>query len=214
MNNRTPIINQKYEEFRLKKMYDLVCQYSNYKKNVSVADLGFAHWPNRYLINDKNLVVTGIDIVPNKTELKYTNELVMDLTKDLTHLKKYDVILAGEIIEHMENPYHFLRNIKNLAHAGTILILSTPNILNIPTLFFEYLNSEKYFFSKDHTYYFSPRWLKRMLELTGWNLLSKQGTGLNLILIRFKVPFVFSNHLIYISSPVVTNKKNENVYKK
>jgi SAM-dependent methyltransferase len=42
-------------------------------------------------------------------------------------LKKADVIVAGEIIEHVESPGHFLRAVKSLLAEEGELIITTPN---------------------------------------------------------------------------------------
>lgn len=45
--------------------------------------------------------------------------------------KKYDIIISIELIEHIENPFHFIREIsKNLAENGVVL-LTSPNILSL-----------------------------------------------------------------------------------
>lgn len=45
--------------------------------------------------------------------------------------KKYDIIISIELIEHIENPFHFVREIaKNLTENGVVL-LTTPNILSL-----------------------------------------------------------------------------------
>jgi SAM-dependent methyltransferase len=44
---------------------------------------------------------------------------------------KFDFIIATEVIEHLENPYAFIRNcIANLKKEGTLYV-STPNVANI-----------------------------------------------------------------------------------
>jgi SAM-dependent methyltransferase len=47
------------------------------------------------------------------------------LTMDLG--KRFDTIIAGEIIEHLENPGKFLRNMHKHLNPGGTLIISTPN---------------------------------------------------------------------------------------
>ena len=39
----------------------------------------------------------------------------------------YDLILAIEIIEHLENPWHFMREVRKLLRKDGVLVLSTPN---------------------------------------------------------------------------------------
>lgn len=41
---------------------------------------------------------------------------------------KYDLITASEIIEHLENPYKFMRQASSLLKPKGILLISTPNI--------------------------------------------------------------------------------------
>lgn len=45
--------------------------------------------------------------------------------------KKYDIIISIELIEHIENPFHFIREIsKNMTENGVVL-LTSPNILSL-----------------------------------------------------------------------------------
>ena len=41
-----------------------------------------------------------------------------------------DVILSVEVIEHLENPWHHLREAKRVLKPSGVLILTTPNILS------------------------------------------------------------------------------------
>ena len=43
---------------------------------------------------------------------------------------RFDAVMALEIVEHLENPRHLLRQLRAILPAGGQLILSTPNIAN------------------------------------------------------------------------------------
>lgn len=44
--------------------------------------------------------------------------------------RRFDVVVALELIEHLENPHHFLRQCRALLRPGGVLLLSTPNLAN------------------------------------------------------------------------------------
>lgn len=69
---------------------------------------------------------TGIDILAergtknlHRADLERLDEVDLD--------EKFDVIVAGEMIEHLSNPGLFLRGIKRFMHAETDLLITTIN---------------------------------------------------------------------------------------
>lgn len=57
-----------------------------------------------------------------------------------------DLVLAVEVIEHLENPSQFLRQCSECLRSGGTLMLTTPNLVSVPTLFSALRNGENLFF--------------------------------------------------------------------
>jgi len=110
------------EEYRLKKLAKLIS-----KKN-KILDLGCSAIPNIYL---KNKEVIGVDLVEkilpnNYTDLKICN--VINLSNFFSNIG-IDGIVAGEIIEHLEDPINFLKECFDTLSKNGLLVLSTPLLL-------------------------------------------------------------------------------------
>lgn len=72
--------------------------------------------------------LAGIDIVSRPAELP--DEIVWlshDLNEPLSWDRRFDVVLATEVIEHLENPRAMLRQLRELVRPGGYVILTTPN---------------------------------------------------------------------------------------
>ena len=75
--------------------------------------------------------VTACDLIPDKLCARDGVSFVQaDLNEDFAFKfrGKFDGIVASEIIEHLENPRHFLREVHKLLKPGAPLVISTPNI--------------------------------------------------------------------------------------
>ncbi|MEZ4859686.1 MAG: methyltransferase domain-containing protein [Caldilineaceae bacterium] len=67
---------------------------------------------------------------------------------------KFDIILAGEVVEHLQNPGLFFQSVKALMAPGhTRLVVSVPNAFRIDTLFYLLRGIE--YVHPDHNYWFS-----------------------------------------------------------
>lgn len=87
---------------------------------------------------DDQVMVTGAGKIFSK-----------DLNKNFRFERKYDVILAVEIIEHLENPFHFIRTLKNNLNSDGFILLTTPNVDS----FFDRL----WFLFTGYSFYFGSR---------------------------------------------------------
>ena len=73
--------------------------------------------------------VVGIDIADDVLELRRLGyEVYKADAEDFNLGRKFDTIVAGEIIEHLSNPGKFLECVKKHLKKGGKLIITTPNV--------------------------------------------------------------------------------------
>jgi 2-polyprenyl-3-methyl-5-hydroxy-6-metoxy-1,4-benzoquinol methylase len=150
---------------------DLGCVDSRPAKNS--AQERIEHKPNLLLkrIFELNKNTLGIDIDPVGIEvlkgLGYNAQVGDVETMDLG--RQFDTIVAGELIEHLENPGLFLRNMRRHLKAGGTLIISTPNP------FYQGQSWKIWRYGKpmvheDHTNWQDPTTLAQLLKRTGFEV--------------------------------------------
>jgi 2-polyprenyl-3-methyl-5-hydroxy-6-metoxy-1,4-benzoquinol methylase len=77
----------------------------------------------------------------------------------------FDIILAGEIIEHISNPGLFLDSIREfIKNNNTKLIITTVNSYCLFRNIYHFTHLGKEYVHPDHVYYFSFSTLKRLLN--------------------------------------------------
>ncbi len=187
------MISEWYEQRRLK----LIARMAG---DGSILDCGYVGIPNKYFTG----TVTGIDLdeAPPSLPANYSATLQMDITKLADSVETYDTIVAGELIEHLENAHEFLRATRRLLKPGGSLILSTPNPLGFPIVFAELFQTERFFYTADHRFLVTPRWMKRMLVDSGFTV--DRVIGVGLWLPKFGLPWspaTLSYQVIYEARP-------------
>ncbi|MBI5405870.1 class I SAM-dependent methyltransferase [Candidatus Kaiserbacteria bacterium] len=83
--------------------------------------------------------------------------------------KRFDVIFAGDLIEHLSNPGLFLAHAKQHLAPGGRLILSTPNAFNLFNIAEKFSKGEPTV-NADHTCYFNEKTLRQSLRKNGWRV--------------------------------------------
>ena len=82
---------------------------------------------------------------------------------------KFDIVLAGEIIEHLGAPAHFLRStLPFLKERTGRLVITTPNHFGTRRFLHLFRGREKY--HPHHTCYYSYNTLKNLLAFNGYDL--------------------------------------------
>lgn len=186
------IVSRAYEQRRLKLLAELAV-------GKSVLDVGYAQHPNPFFAG---LHRVGLDLNPPAPgAVQYEEEIVGDVTRvtELCAGRKFDSIVCAELIEHIENPYALLRDLRTLLADDGRLLVSTPNPLAFPVIVAELLRWKRYFYTRDHLYYFLPRWVERLFEATGFRLERTQPVGLwTPFAVTPRVPTVLSYQVIYV----------------
>ena len=115
--------------------------------------------------------VLGVDIDPEGVEIlrkRGYNVVAADVeTMDLG--RQFDVVVAGEIIEHLPNPGRALTTIRKHLKPGGRLILSTVNPFCIEQ-WWKILKYNDVQVHEEHTMWFDPRTLGRLLAMSGYEV--------------------------------------------
>jgi SAM-dependent methyltransferase len=154
-------------------LFDIVFPYIKDKEVLYVGCVdhkleksGSPLWVHSFLRKYSKRVI-GFDILKEEIDLlkKKGYNVFYANAEDFELNKKFDVILAGEIIEHLSNPGLFLKQCKKHLKKEGFLILSTPSTFNL------YENLKNVLFLRinppvnpEHTFYYSPSTIKELIE--------------------------------------------------
>lgn len=143
-------------------------------ENKTLLHVGCSDFPiTQQRINEKNLLhqkleelarsITGIDLSEEGINILikhgFKNVFRMD-AENLELCNKFDVIVAGDVMEHLNNPGLFLQGAIPLLNPGGEIIIGVPSALTLN-------NIKPWFFGweqvhVDHTFYFSPKTLSAL----------------------------------------------------
>ena len=104
-------------------------------KNKKLLELGTDSGDFAYQLKNDGFDVVASGLEEDKKRFKYHDTIKFiraDFDKEFPFEKaSFDIIVGLEIIEHLENVQGFIRKLSYVLRDEGILILSTPNILNI-----------------------------------------------------------------------------------
>lgn len=166
--DKSELFKEIYTLIKSKDVLDVGCI-----EHTAIAKIKNPFWVHDFL-ND-NCNVLGIDILNNDintlSKKGYNMKVANAETFELS--KKFDIIFAGELIEHLSNPGLFLQQSKKHLKKGGLVILTTPNTFYAPRLFgcIKKVNDDP-LVNKEHTNWFSPSTITTLLEREGFDVIS------------------------------------------
>ncbi len=131
--------------------------------------LGEENWPHG-LMQKQAKEVFGLDLEIDRNAFPDTRHYVQASAEDFSFTDtKFDLVFAGDLIEHLPNPGLFLASVKEHLTANGRLILTTPNAFNLFNLT-EKLSKEEPTVNADHTCYFNSKTLRVLLSKCGFEI--------------------------------------------
>jgi len=103
-------------------------------KGSRILDFGAGEGALSQRLYDKGYQVYSVDADQERFRARTEFErLDFDNSADISsfvrkHCESFDLVLGIEVIEHLENPWQFMRNLGDLVKSGGWILISTPNI--------------------------------------------------------------------------------------
>lgn len=122
-------------------------------------------------IDEVSSSLVGVDYLAEEVEKISTKYKYQCYFGDVMKLEEcqvqgtYDVIVCGELIEHIENPGLMLDGVKRFMHKDSILVITTPNPWSLNRIKLMFLKKlENKWLNTEHVSWFSYGTLKQLLE--------------------------------------------------
>lgn len=155
-----------------------------------VLHLGCSNWPYTEESDSKGLLLhRDIDAVAKRCcgldsdaaglealkKLGFSDLMVGDIEHldDLVEHECFDVVLAGEVIEHLNNPGLFLKSAFSLLRPGGVLVVTTVNAycaFRFAAFALRGKAGQNEPVHPDHVAYYSPSTLQLIVKRAGWNV--------------------------------------------
>jgi SAM-dependent methyltransferase len=149
---------------------------ARYKKTGSLLDIGCAAGGFLSFMRAKGWKVSGAEVsilASARARAKGLDIFTGELCDAPFTPGTFDVISAGDVLEHMEDPLDFLRRARALLKEDGILYLALPCADSLYYKFFlrlARLNHRNYFVLPHHLWHFSYKPLSLLLTKAGWRV--------------------------------------------
>jgi SAM-dependent methyltransferase len=115
--------------------------------------------------------VLGLDIdLAGLQEMKQKGfNVVAGDAQNLDFDSSFDTIVAGELIEHLQNPGRFFESCARALKPGGRVVISTPNVFCVMLALMYFKNRDRAF-NPEHVVWFCPQTLREMAKRCGFSV--------------------------------------------
>lgn len=161
------------DPIRIEKVLKFIRRYFSEVRGLNILDCGISRGGVSDKLSKEGAYCFGVDINPR--ELKGVKTIQADLNKGIPEFGvKFDVIFAGEIIEHLFDDSKFTRDCYELLKPGGILIVTVPNLvslLNRLLMLFGIMPLTAYTAAPFHYHVYNRSKLKNLIRKEGFEIL-------------------------------------------
>jgi 2-polyprenyl-6-hydroxyphenyl methylase/3-demethylubiquinone-9 3-methyltransferase len=156
-------------------------------KKVGIFDLGCGNGSIAFFLSKNGYQVSGVD--PSKEGIRHAKSEFPFLNLELGHsgdnllvrFGTFDFIYSLEVIEHVFDPYEFMKDVSSILNKGGYLILSTPFHGYLKNLILSIFNKwDKHFtalWRGGHIKFWSPSTLTQLLNESGFAVIEVKRVG-------------------------------------
>ncbi len=173
-------LSGKWHKIRIQKSLEMIHQYAQGKTSLRALDIGCGDGAVAKYIKDLGCEVHGMDISSlalNQAETKGIYTKIGNVQEKLPYDQNYfDVVFAGEVIEHIADPRYFICEVNRIIKKDGLFVVTTPNLAGLDNRFkllfgkiprcIDPLSSHHY----QHVRPFTFESLKQMVENGGFTI--------------------------------------------
>jgi SAM-dependent methyltransferase len=152
-----------------------------------IADLGCGNGAFALRAHDAGYDVVLADNEP-PTGLDLTTRMLdLDAPADYAEAigESYDAVVVVEVIEHLESPYRFLRQLKGLLRPGGVLLVTTPSVVDLDSRLQFLLRGDFWLFPRgcvadprsDHLTILPYWFMEEIFVREGWRVVERRFIG-------------------------------------
>ncbi|MEK7465659.1 MAG: class I SAM-dependent methyltransferase [Patescibacteria group bacterium] len=122
------------DPIRIKKAYNFITEYFKDLRNLNLLECGVAKGGLADMLKKEGVRCFGVDVNPR--EINGIKIIQSDLNKGIPDFGvKFDIIFAGEVMEHLFDDSAFLQHCREALRPDGILIITVPNLVFGPNRF-------------------------------------------------------------------------------